>query len=458
MEGWKLPGTSISSERIGGDFECFEASSGSQENGLYSCVAICRKEWRDDWPALGGTRHIQGGKIEDAKKEAVALAGAMYMKNCLLRRAEEAQSASSSNGKGRRSRFGWQGGKGVIWTPEEEKHVTPRRLLFHGQLLEHLGGEYIGSKDEGIGEPELQWIAKGSRFTIGLGCQRDTGEATAKGIHKGLETTLMELPFRRTTSAASGLQGLKVLVVGAGKVGLPLAHLLHLSGAIVFLLEYNLSRGDSLEAHYDGLRQRKAAIGEQHLDLLRELEREGRILGKLPRHDEVRAREIEAEVLGHGVQEHGIQVVSPNGGKTSWLARSPVEGGPTRTELLAQAADGGGLELILGAANEQVPIQDVDSERRENVLETLSKQGVWFVPDPIVSPGGVIAVSHELTGDWNAEAVNQDTEEIVGLGVKRFFELYRREDQQDEEISGLSPIRAGLLWRCFEDMVSNPWV
>ena len=62
--------------------------------------------------------------------------------------------------------------------------------MCHGLLIEELRGEYIGSKDAGIGGSELRWMERATNFTIGNGCLADTGEGTALGVHSGMRTTL----------------------------------------------------------------------------------------------------------------------------------------------------------------------------------------------------------------------------------------------------------------------------
>ncbi|HYE88212.1 MAG TPA: hypothetical protein VEA16_17740, partial [Vicinamibacterales bacterium] len=214
----------------------------SHDRAVYSCVALYRNKWRDDWPALGGTRWLQASADEVptpemARKEAASLALAMFMKNNLIRKAElELEHREQLL-------FGWQGGKGVIWTPwdherdmqHNRKYLTPRRLMCHGLLIEHLRGEYIGSKDAGIGGSELRWIERATNFTIGNGCLVDTGDGTAYGVHAGMRTTLEILGER--TEGPKQMAGIPVLICGLGKVGFPLMQLLQDDGAVVSIFD-----------------------------------------------------------------------------------------------------------------------------------------------------------------------------------------------------------------------------
>lgn len=446
-----------------GDCELYEAVDESHpdpEEHIYSCVALYRKNWRSGWPALGGTRwHPEARDAEQgkagARREAVELASAMYMKNSLLRHADEHRRVTgAAKGSEGLELFGWQGGKGVIWTPyrpevskEENRRrfLTPRRLICHGLLLQHLGGEYIGSKDMGVGTAQLKWIETSTRFTIGNGCLADTGEATAAGVAEGLREAARELARRGELEIGgpeAPLRGLGVLVVGAGKVGLPLIRELHgESGAEVWVYDPELDPSQ-LELYYRQKRNQGAAVDERHAVALAELAQQGRILH------------------GEGAEElaltlPGLRIVSPNGGRTGWLSDSLAPGGPSRAEVLARAAaQDGSLRLVLGAGNDQVPISDGARESREAALAALAGAGVWFLPDPLVSPGGVIAVSHELAPEWNREVVNQDTREIVALGVRQFFAAYEGRAGGGPPAGGLD---SGALWEAFTALVEEEW-
>ena len=102
------------------------------------------------WPALGGTRWVRRRfsefeqSMEHVRGTARELAISMTIKNAILRGADTQEGA--------RGLFSWNGGKGVIWSPEEV--LTPYRLMCHGRLIEYIGGHYIGSKDQGVGTSE----------------------------------------------------------------------------------------------------------------------------------------------------------------------------------------------------------------------------------------------------------------------------------------------------------------
>jgi glutamate dehydrogenase/leucine dehydrogenase len=423
--------------RVDEHFDLYEAmydASPNPQEHVYSCVAIYREGWKGmDWPSLGGTRWINArvkrGEERsqgDTRHEAMELAMSMHIKNSILRKAEAALRPKESG-----HLFNWQGGKGVIWTPPGAD-LTPLRLMCHGRLIEFLHGEYIGSKDQGVGTTELKWISCATRYTIGLGCLRDTGEATASGVRAGIEATV-----RRQAEAfgTDSLQGLPILVIGAGKVGYPLIGLLHAAGAEVYVFDRDLEASYHAVATWCEVREDKEAPEERRAAqrlALAEILQGRRILGS----------EAEALALPQ------IRIVSPNGGRTEWLAE-PLDGLGSRARILAEnRRRNQNLRLILGAGNDQVSTTDKGKEERAEVLSILKDADITFVPDPLVSPGGVIAVSHELAPKWDAEAVNDDTRRIVEESVGQVF-------RQSERLGGTDAV---TMYRAFENMVHQDWI
>jgi glutamate dehydrogenase/leucine dehydrogenase len=290
-----------------GRFEVHEAfdDSDNDEGLIYSCIVISRQHWNTGWPALGGTRWVKspsgsGFALHDARKcaapEAALLADAMRVKNALLRNAE---SSLARHGK----LFGWNGGKGVIWTPPGSL-LSPQRLMCHGRLVESVGGRYMASEDQGVGRPELKWIGRATSYTIGLGCEHDTGEATAHGVLAGLIRAAHQERLVEETGERR-LQGVRILVVGAGKVGLPLLAMLREEGADLWVLDPAF-REYGVEGVFEIGQRRGASVGPGHLALLRLLEDQGRTY----------------EDENEAISNRSIQVISPNGGPTRWVSDS----------------------------------------------------------------------------------------------------------------------------------------
>jgi len=333
----------------------------------------------------------------------------MFMKNNLIRKAERALQE-----KGNLNRehllFDWQGGKGVIWTPWEKgdakasrKHLTPRRLMCHGILVERLGGEYIGSKDAGIGQGELRWIEQSTSFTIG---ENDTGEGTAHGVHSGMRATMERLG--KSIADKQKLKGVPVLLCGLGSVGFPLMQMLHDDGAIVSIYEKKLSEptDDKLRTFYDEAKNADTVVDDRHLKTLQALRNkiftaEDEALESIPKSD------------------RGLHFVCPAASRTEWL--TDKINGVMRYEILANRSDAGEC-LILGPANDQLPLDSEKTTMRDAALKRMTEKGIIYIPDPVVSPGGVIAVSHELTAKWKPENVRDDSIKIVEKSGNMLFD------------------------------------
>ena len=394
-----------------GDCEVLEIED--PELRLLSAVAL-HQDREPDIPGLGGTRWLEPEGLESfralrrrAVEEAVRLAGAMQSKLTLLRRAAGEES----------THLLFTGGKGVIAgsKPAALGELERQRLKLHARLLLELAGSYLASKDAGVATPELEVIEKEARrlapdlqLTIGLECERDTGEATAMGVLAGIEQAVLEEEL--AVDPERPLLGLAILVVGVGKVGLPLVRMLVEVGADVYVYDPGLVPDLTAAQEWVAeLAADKAAVHPNDGMLLASLVRRGRVL---PPEDEKGA-----------LSDTRFTVVSPNGGLTDWLS-GEIEG-VRRFELLAAAGRAGRLRLILGAGNYQLPLSSdaASAERRAVALRELGDAGVRWIPDALVSPGGVIAVSHERLPTWDPEAVNADARRVVRNGVA---ELYRR--------------------------------
>lgn len=166
-------------------------------------------------PALGGCR-LQPYPTEDAALDDVTrLAEAMTWK---------AAAAGLDFG----------GGKAVILAdPGRDKGEALLRAF--GRVVESLGGRYITSVDVGTSTPDLDEMAKETRWVVGVsphhGGGGDPSEITARGVLNGIRSCVYTL--RRDTS----LERRRVAVQGVGKVGYHLAALCREAGAEVVVAD-----------------------------------------------------------------------------------------------------------------------------------------------------------------------------------------------------------------------------
>lgn len=168
-------------------------------------------------PALGGVRMWHYRATEDATRDALRLATGMTYK---------AAAAGLALG----------GGKGVICAPHGPPPTGRERealLLDFADVVESLEGRYITAEDAGTSPRDLVAIAERTDHVTGLpvghGGAGDPSPFTAVGVEAAMRACLRE----RFGSAE--LRGRRVVVVGPGHVGEPLARRVAEAGAELLL-------------------------------------------------------------------------------------------------------------------------------------------------------------------------------------------------------------------------------
>jgi valine dehydrogenase (NAD+) len=262
-------------------------------------------------PALGGMRlkRYPGG-IREALDDVMGLARTMTLK---------ASAAGLDLG----------GGKAVMI---EDGHPELREARLEGaaRVIESLDGAYITAEDIGTTCADLDHVARFTRFAVGRSRENggggDPSPVTAETVFQAT---------RRGLAAATGsddLDGVRVGVVGLGKVGSALAARLAAAGAVVI--------GCDIDPDCC------ARVAEEH--------------------DIVIAPSAEAIVASE------LDVLAP------------CAGGGLIDEALARALD---CRVIAGAANN--PLTD------RAVARTLMERDILYVPDFLANCGGLIHVSLE---------------------------------------------------------------
>ena len=269
-------------------------------------------------PALGGTRMAAYADTADpgaaAYADALRLSRAMTYKNAL---------AGLDHG----------GGKGVILadsTPPKD----PAVLGAYARLVCSLDGAYVTAGDVGMTVADMDVIGETCRWTTGRSPERggvgDSGILTALGVFLGLTASA------RVVFGTDTLDGRRIGVVGAGKVGGRLIGHLVEAGAQVHAVDPSpAARAAVLDAH-------PGVVFDDSLDAL---------LGWQP------------------------EVLSPN-----------AMGGLITPELAGRL----GVRLVCGGANNQLA--------EPGVADLLAARGIVYAPDFMVNCGGVIQVAEELVG------------------------------------------------------------
>jgi valine dehydrogenase (NAD+) len=163
-------------------------------------------------PALGGTRFYPYASEADALTDALHLSRAMAYKNAL---------AGLDLG----------GGKAVIWG-DPARLKSEALLRAYGRFVESLNGRYYTACDVGTYVPDMDVIARETRFVTGRSVENggagDSSILTAWGVFQGMRAAAEH------TWGSPTLAGRRVGIAGLGKVGKLLAgHLIEDGAAVV---------------------------------------------------------------------------------------------------------------------------------------------------------------------------------------------------------------------------------
>jgi leucine dehydrogenase len=284
-----------------------------RRSGVYTVVAVHSTMLG---PALGGCRMWRYASSADGARDAMRLSRAMTFK---------AAAAGLPLG----------GGKGVICAPPGRTPTGGLRrdmLLDFADTVNVLEGAYMTAEDVGTSSDDMVVIAERSQYVTGLppseGGSGDPSPVTALGVRAAMRACC-EKRF-----GSPELEGRTVAVVGVGRVGAALAHLLSEAGAELVL----------------------ADIDEQKRSLA----------DKLPR-----ARWADPNVA---LQEE-VDVLAPCA-----LGGAINESNVDRLRC----------QIVCGSANNQLA--------HDGLVEDLAAHGILYAPDFIANAGGLINVAAELEG------------------------------------------------------------
>jgi len=263
-------------------------------------------------PALGGCRFHPYDSMVDAVDDAVRLGRAM---------AAKASVAGLDLG----------GGKAVILgDPTYDR--TEALVGAFGQLVEQLGGRYITAEDVGTTTADMDLARDQTTHVVGCSAARggagDPSRSTAIGVFESMRATVEHV------DGTSDLAGLRVVVLGVGKVGGALVEQLIAAGATLTIADVDRSAVAALRARFP------------------------------------------------------LEVVTPEDAH-----RQPCDvfapcalGATLNSSTIGQL----GCRMVVGSANNQLG-EPTDADR-------LADAGVLYAPDYVVNAGGLIHVSDDLHG------------------------------------------------------------
>jgi glutamate dehydrogenase/leucine dehydrogenase len=309
-----------------GVFFCSDA-----QTGLRAIIAIHDTTLG---PALGGCR------MKSYTSEAEALTDVLR-----LSRAMTYKSAMAGLNLG--------GGKSVVILDRPE-HKTPALLKAFAERINLLKGNYIGAGDVGSNTDDLKVMRQHSPYITGLaeadGGLGDSSILTALGVFRGIQAAVFQKLGR------SDLDGIKVAIQGAGKVGFHLLEHLLNAGCTVFISDLNDAALAQVRECYPTVKT---------CDILRLYEQE-------------------------------VDVFSPN-----------AIGGAI-TEDIAHALK---ARIVAGGANN--PLSS------EKAAQILHQRGILYVPDFVINAGGVIMVACEVE-HLSFEAAREKTMGIYETTLRVF--------------------------------------
>ena len=291
-------------------------------------------------PALGGCRMYPYATEEQALMDVLNLSRAMSYK---------AAAAGLDLG----------GGKSVIIGDPEKAKSLPLFEAF-GRHVESLRGRYILAKDSGISSKDIQHISKSTAYALGRpksqGGIGDPSYYTALGVFYAIEEAA------RLRLQKESLKGLKIMVQGAGGVGLHLIQILMEKEAHVLVSEI-----------------KESALAE------------------------VKTRFPQAQIVA---ADQALRV------RCDIFSPCALGGIITEEQALNLTCS-----IVAGGANNQLS--------SSAVAQDLLKKGIFYVPDFVVNCGGLIQVFASWKGrdkDWifnKIKEVKGKTTELFHLSQKR---------------------------------------
>jgi glutamate dehydrogenase/leucine dehydrogenase len=180
-------------------------------------------------PSLGGIRFQRYGSERDALIDVLRLSEAMSYK---------AAAAGLSQG----------GGKTVVMLDDPRAPRSAAFLEALGRAIHQLGGRYIAAEDVNATQADMDGIARVTPWVTGVDVARggsgDPSPVTAVGVLHGMHAVAEQLWGDRS------LANRRVVVQGAGHVGVHLVALLVDAGASVAVADVDPARVDMLVAQY----------------------------------------------------------------------------------------------------------------------------------------------------------------------------------------------------------------
>ena len=298
-------------------------------------------------PAVGGTRMLPYKTEEDALIDALRLSRAMTYK-CAM--------AQVAHG----------GGKAVI-IGDPKKDKTDALLKAYAGKINFLNGQFCTGEDVGISQDDVNLMLKYSNYFIGKpNCAEDPSPFAALSVFYSMKSAV-EYIFKKDY-----LQGMKIGVKGAGKVGSALIKLLSKENAEIFVSDIDKNAIDRVKKDFPNIK-----IADNST-----------------------------------IQTLPLDIYSPCA---------------LGNEFSIQNAGQIKAKIICGAANNQLADEEVGGR--------LFKNNIIYIPDYVANGGGLIDVVDELErGGFCKPRVLERIENIKNV-VKKILDRAFEENKSPHRIS-----------------------
>jgi len=233
------------------------------------------------------------------------------------------------------------GGKAVIMADSHTQKTTEMLKAF-GRAVEAMGGRYITAEDVGMSVADIDLISTQTKYAVGGSNEGGSGDPsvmTAFGVFQGMKAAL------KHAGLGENLDGMRVVIQGAGNVGYHLASYLNAAGAKLMVADIYPAQMERLVS------------------------------------------EFQAEIIAPDkVYSTECEVFAP-------CALGAILNSQTIPQLKCK--------VVAGSANNQL---DSESDGYD-----LFSRGIVYAPDYAINSGGVINVAAELDGYNHANVVAKVT-------------------------------------------------
>ncbi|MGE9271004.1 MAG: Glu/Leu/Phe/Val family dehydrogenase [Verrucomicrobiales bacterium] len=235
------------------------------------------------------------------------------------------------------------GGKAVILAPDFSQVSRTKLMRAFGRMVSQLEGRYYTAEDVGTSCADMDEIRHETSSIFGLkDTSGDPSPHTARGVFLGIQACV------ERKLHTDSLQDVRVLVEGAGHVGLHLCRLLHAQGARLVVSD------------------------------------------------------IRPSALARCKEEFGAETVSPTE-LYDFEAEvyAPCALGAT---LTTTTLDRLRVPIVAGAANNQLATEDI--------AEMVHQKGILYAPDYVINAGGIVNIACEMNGTYRREEAEQEVAKI----------------------------------------------